>query len=113
MSKIKNPQENKALSYAKDRRNAYGENDKSSRKNIRKNKRLKARAERSSQGKLKNLSAHSLDDDYALDVEADVNAALKKKRAFGFRKMPDQSLKDHIDQQKRKGRERKGRRADG
>lgn len=30
----KTPQEKKALSYAKDRRNDYGENDKSSRKNI-------------------------------------------------------------------------------
>ncbi len=29
------PQEKKALSYVKDRRNDYGENDKSSRKNIR------------------------------------------------------------------------------
>ena len=33
------PQEKKRLSYAKDRRNDYGENDKSSRKNIRRNKR--------------------------------------------------------------------------
>jgi hypothetical protein len=30
----KSPQEKKALSYAKDRRNAYGENDKASRKAI-------------------------------------------------------------------------------
>lgn len=33
------PQEKKRLSYLKDRRNWYGENDKSSRKNIRLNKR--------------------------------------------------------------------------
>jgi hypothetical protein len=32
--KEKTPQEKKALSYAKDRRNDYGENDKSSRRNI-------------------------------------------------------------------------------
>lgn len=30
----RSPQEKKALSYARDRRNCYGENDKSSRKNI-------------------------------------------------------------------------------
>jgi hypothetical protein len=42
----RSPQEKKALSYAKDRRNEYGENDKSSRKNIRKNKRTPNRADR-------------------------------------------------------------------
>src|SRR5687768_12033325 len=36
--KPKSPQEKKALSYAKDRRNAYGENDKASRDAIRKRK---------------------------------------------------------------------------
>jgi hypothetical protein len=40
------PQDKKALSYAKDRRNDYGENDKSSRKNIRRNKRTPNRADR-------------------------------------------------------------------
>jgi hypothetical protein len=42
----RDPQEKKALSYAKDRRNDYGENDKSSRKNIRRNKRIRNRADR-------------------------------------------------------------------
>jgi hypothetical protein len=42
----RSPQEKKALSYAKDRRNDYGENDKSSRKNIRLNKRMPNRADR-------------------------------------------------------------------
>jgi hypothetical protein len=42
----RSPQEKKALSYAKDRRNDYGENDKSSRKNIRRNKRTPNRADR-------------------------------------------------------------------
>ena len=42
----RSPQEKKALSYAKDRRNDYGENDKSSRKNIRRNKRVPNRADR-------------------------------------------------------------------
>ena len=42
----KTPQEKKRLSYTKDRRNDYGENDKSSRKNIRRNKRMPHRANR-------------------------------------------------------------------
>lgn len=46
MAARKSPQEKKALSYAKDRRNDYGENDKSSRKSIRRNKRTPNRADR-------------------------------------------------------------------
>ncbi|GAA1525301.1 hypothetical protein GCM10009678_03270 [Actinomadura kijaniata] len=40
------PQEKKRLSYQRDRRNWYGENDKSSRKNIPRNRALKHRAAR-------------------------------------------------------------------
>jgi hypothetical protein len=43
---VRSPQEKKALSYAKDRRNDYGENDKSSRKSIRRNKRTPNRSDR-------------------------------------------------------------------
>jgi hypothetical protein len=42
----RSPQEKKALSYAKDRRNDYGENDKGSRKSIPRNKRMPNRADR-------------------------------------------------------------------
>jgi hypothetical protein len=42
------PQEKKRLSYERDRRNTYGENDKSSRKNIPRGKRLASRAARRS-----------------------------------------------------------------
>ena len=42
----RSPQEKKALSYAKDRRNDFGENDKSSRRNIRRNKRTPNRSDR-------------------------------------------------------------------
>src|SRR5215475_9402688 len=42
----RSPQEKKALSYAKDRRNDYGEHDKGSRKSIRRNKRVPNRADR-------------------------------------------------------------------
>ncbi len=40
------PQEKKALSYTKDRRNSHGQNDKASRKIIRKHKRTPNRADR-------------------------------------------------------------------
>ncbi|MFE9745294.1 hypothetical protein ACFYOT_10350 [Saccharothrix saharensis] len=42
----RSPQEKKRLSYAKDRRNTYGENDKSSRRNITLNRQLAHRADR-------------------------------------------------------------------
>ncbi|MFF2087389.1 hypothetical protein ACFVVM_26750 [Nocardia sp. NPDC058176] len=42
----RSPQEKKALSYAKDRRNVYRENDKSSRKNIPRKKRMLNRVDR-------------------------------------------------------------------
>jgi len=41
---FKTPQEKKALSYAKDCRNCYGESDKGSRKSIRRNKTFPNRA---------------------------------------------------------------------
>jgi hypothetical protein len=46
--KRRSPQEKKRLSYSRDRRNYYGENDKSSRKNIARHKRRRHRAERHS-----------------------------------------------------------------
>jgi hypothetical protein len=42
----KSPQQKKQLSYERDRRNVYGENSKSSRKNIRRNKRIVNRRDR-------------------------------------------------------------------
>ncbi|MCE7008458.1 hypothetical protein LWC34_37445 [Kibdelosporangium philippinense] len=46
MGRRRSPQEKKRLSYSKDRRNWYGENDKSSRKAIALRKRLRHRAAR-------------------------------------------------------------------
>jgi hypothetical protein len=46
MPRRRSPQEKKLLSYEKDRRNNYGENDKSSRKNIARNKRRQVRVPR-------------------------------------------------------------------
>ena len=46
MSKVKTPQQKKRLSYEHDRRNSYGENQKSSRKNIPKSKQRSHQEER-------------------------------------------------------------------
>jgi len=63
----RDPQEKKALSYALDGRNAYGENDKSSRRNIRRNKRFPNRADRHRERQLLAGAAGPLGVD---DVEA-------------------------------------------
>jgi hypothetical protein len=48
VSKVKTPQQKKRLSYQHDRRNTYGENQKSSRKNIPRSKQLSHQDERRS-----------------------------------------------------------------
>jgi len=111
MSKVKNPQDKKKLSYSRDRRNAYGESDKGSRKTIRRNKRISIQAERSKKAKLSSLVYRKFDEDYAGQVENDFKSAIKLRRLRGFRKYPDLPLGEYIDLQKRKRGNRYGRKA--
>lgn len=73
------PQEKKALSYVKDRRNDYGENDKSSRKNIRRNKRMPNRADRHREHQVLSDATGSV---VAIEVaeQAEVKLLIKKSR---------------------------------
>lgn len=80
------PQEKKVLSYQRDRRNTYGENDKSSRKNIPRSKALGQRSFRSRVGQILR----------SRDVEA-IDDAVASARRRAFDKTPDQSLGDHLD----------------
>ena len=80
------PQEKKVRSYQRDRRNSYGENDKSSRKNI---PRSKARAERSYRSRVKQALRSS-------GSEPDV-AASKLHRKGDFKKAADQPLADYVE----------------
>ncbi|MFS8099223.1 hypothetical protein LFM09_19020 [Lentzea alba] len=82
--KRKSPQEKKALSYAKDRRNTFGQNDKASRKNIARNKRIRARMERHQ------ALAHEPVDD--------VEGALHRRASWRswWRKLPDAPLGEVI-----------------
>ncbi|WP_410605289.1 tyrosine-type recombinase/integrase [Amycolatopsis sp. lyj-90] len=66
----KSPQEKKRLSYAKDRRNRYGENDKSSRKNIPRHKRRVNRANRHREQQVLNGARGSADIESAAIAEA-------------------------------------------
>ncbi|MBY8874251.1 hypothetical protein K7640_20690 [Micromonospora sp. PLK6-60] len=84
----RSPQEKKALSYARDRRNSYGANDKSSRRGIRRNKRFPHRANRH-QERLDLTTLTGAPD--PLTVEA-VEDRLRGRRPKSWRKVPDQPL---------------------
>ncbi|MCC8250342.1 hypothetical protein [Saccharothrix luteola] len=84
----KSPQEKKRLSYAKDRRNTYGENDKSSRRNIPLSKRLAHRADRHHADQALRAVLGRADEasaDHAEQVARD-------RRPAWFRKHPDAPL---------------------
>ncbi|MEM7666217.1 MAG: hypothetical protein AAF250_10220 [Pseudomonadota bacterium] len=100
------PAEKKALSYSKDRRNSYGENDKAARKAIPRNK---AKGHRSHRRRAAaDLSRYEiLDEDIAALTE---NALITDLDRFSrWSKCPDQSLRDHIDEQDRRREYRGGR----
>ena len=84
------PQEKKQLSYLKDRRNNYGENDKASRKNIRRNKRAATSANRRQEHlALAALVAVGMADD--VNAEA-VEQGLHRRRPKAWKKVPDAPL---------------------
>jgi hypothetical protein len=72
----KTPQQKKAESYAKDRRNTYGENAKSSRKNIPRNQRLRNRAVRRIARMA--FAPSTLDEEWVDAVEVRVKAKRRK-----------------------------------
>jgi hypothetical protein len=88
----KTPQEQKQLSYAKDRRNGYGENDKSSRKNIPLRKRLVNRANRHSAQQTLSEAVGATDPGQEDVVERKTGA----KRPKTWRKWPDIPLEEHL-----------------
>ncbi len=89
----KTPQEKKILSYQKDRRNAYGQNDKASRKSIPLRKRL---AHRSARRAAKT----------ALSTTSDVSVMPTRSKNWKvWKKHPDRPLADHLDDAYDYGRE--------
>ena len=82
------PQQKKQLSYAKDRRNTYGENNKSSRKNIPLSKALDIRSERRAQDSAlaKAVAATNV---HQLDA---VENSVRSTKPRQWRKWPDKPL---------------------
>ncbi|WP_424527727.1 hypothetical protein ACOZ38_00010 [Sphaerisporangium viridialbum] len=90
----RSPQEKKRLSYAKDRRNDYGENDKSSRKNIPRNKRAPHRANRHRAAQVLEAARGAVDE----VAEAAVEERLLSRRPKSWKKYPDAPLGEVVQQ---------------
>lgn len=95
----KSPQEKKALSYAKDRRNVFGENDKASRKAIPARKAGESRKVR--RKARQSLEGFELADEATADV---VESSLRHdlERVGGWTKSPDAPLSEYIGVQARR-----------
>ncbi len=84
----KSPQQKKRESYAKDRRNVYGENAKASRKAIPRRKAIELRAlRRVSRALIGEATAHA-----DLDQLETLESRVEGKRRRGWRKVADQPL---------------------
>jgi len=92
VSKTKTPTEKKRLSLTRDRRNTFGENSKSSRKNIARAKQRRHMDERRAVASVLNNLKGQVDDDVASEAELEVKVTIADSRNRGFRKSPDKPL---------------------
>jgi len=99
------PQEKKQLSYERDRRDAYGESDKGSRKAIPRRKREAVRAYRRATKEPLSMKRSTIDRDAAEAVELRVLGVRRR----GWRKFPDIPLGEYIKRQEAARRSRAGR----
>ena len=105
MSKVKTPQEKKRRSYEHDRRNTYGENQKSSRKNIPRSKQLLHQDERRSVRQVLIAAQGSIADEVADEAQSQALGKGRAKKLKAFRKSPDRPLGEVV---KRRLRRRAG-----
>jgi hypothetical protein len=89
----RSPQEKKALSYVKDRRNSYGENDKSSRKSIRNGKRRAVRTNR----RLAQQSLQAATGPADLDLAEDAELRARARAPRRFDKCSDRPLGEMLE----------------
>jgi hypothetical protein len=94
----RSPQDDKALSYAKDRRNAYGENDKAARKAIPRRKRGVNKANRHAEQQLLKAAQGRVS---AVDAE-DAEERLRGRRPKRWRKVPDMPLGQLLERRRRR-----------
>ena len=92
VSKVKTPQEKKRQSCEHDRRNTYGENQKSSRKNIPRSKQLSHQDERRSVRQVLVAAQGDVADEVADETQAQAIRKGQMKKLKAFRKSPDRPL---------------------
>jgi len=95
---MKTPQEKKSLSYAKDRRNTFGENSKASRKGIPLAKARANRIERHAQDHLLAVAVVAQTEDALTSVEVSVRATKPRQ----WKKSPDAPLSEYLARKARK-----------
>jgi hypothetical protein len=100
MSKFKSPREKKAVSLNRDRRNTYGENDKSSRKNIPLSKQHSHQAARRAANQPLAQLVETVDDEAAVEADVRVRVSTVEHRRKGFVKCPDEPLKAVLERRK-------------
>ena len=103
----RSPQQKKQLSYDKDRRNTYGENDKASRKAIRRNKRGVNRANRHHDRQTLSRSTRVCDSDLEGRVDLGLNSRMPKR----WRKSADETLRRVVARKLRRRQEAERRSA--
>ena len=108
MSKIKSPQAKKALSLKRDKRNVYGENPTSSRKNIRRGKQRSHKKLRHAVGQVLHRLRGGADEDDAVQVDFLAKLAVTKKERSAFKKEPDTPLGIVIERKLKRRRNRGG-----
>ena len=92
MSVIKNPEEKKQLSLTRDRRNTYGENSKSSRKNIQRGKQRSHMDERRTAGEALRRIKGDIQEDQATEAELLARTRIIDSKRRGFKKCPGTAL---------------------
>lgn len=104
----RSPAEKKALSYAKDRRNSYGGNDKAARKAIPARKAGENRKDRRKAGQA--LESYTTLEEGAADLlESSLINDIERVYGWSWKKSPDQTLGEHIKCQKDRRDFREGR----
>jgi hypothetical protein len=92
MSKLKTPKQKKLASLALDRRNVYGENDKASRKLIPREKQLSHQALRRAAKRPLHDAGMLVEEDFASQIQFDVQSAVIQAKRKSFKKRPDAPL---------------------
>jgi chorismate-pyruvate lyase len=104
MSATKLPQEKKRLSLERDCRNTYGENSKSSRRNIRQGKQRSHMLERRVASQSLTAIKGSPDEDAVVAAESEARVRLIQSHLKAFRKTPDTPLKEVLKRKRVTGR---------